>query len=177
MRDYLEKFERLRSQRVLPVSENGELKLSKDLPTKVNGLYWLYTSYDIGTIKNCTKSPQKNSVNIPELATLHHGLSGICTITYDNLLLVYNGVGGVGSKGHGGLRERIQQEFNGGDGTGSLGILKTAGLEDLTKWHFSYAIMCNAKLPPEVDACYKQHGTDFERTWRLEYGWPLLCRH
>lgn len=176
MRNHLAKFECLRKQRILPVSENGKLSLPSSLPTGVNGLYWLYTSYDIEAIKSCTPSSQNNSVNISKLATLHDGLSNVCSIQHKNFTLVYNGVGGVGSKGKGGLRERIQQEFNGGQGTGSLGILKTS-LNDLSKWHFSYAIMCNAKQAPEIDACYTEHGTDFERIWRLEHGWPLLCRH
>jgi hypothetical protein len=176
MRNHLATIESLRSQRIFPVSQNGKLALPKELPTKVNGLYWLYTSYDINSIKNCTPSNQKNSVNIPDLAISHHGLSHVCNITNDELLIVYNGVGGVGPKGNGGLRERIQQEFNGGSGTGSLGISKTS-LNDLSKWFLSFVIMCNTKQSPEVDVCYTQHGTAYERVWRLEYGWPLLCRH
>lgn len=175
MRKKLVAFEKLRSQRILPVSKNGKLCLPDSLPTGVNGLYWIYTSYNIEDIKTCIPSTQKKALNIPKLASLHEGLSNICKITHDDFTLIYNGVGGVGKKGKGGLRERVLQEFNGGKGTGSLAILKTS-LNDLSKWRISYVIMCNSKQAPEVDACYIEHATDFERIWRLEHGWPLLCR-
>lgn len=176
MRKNLAALEKLRSQSIHPVSVNGKLSLPGSLPTGVNGLYWLYTSYSIEEIKSCTPSSQSKAINIPRLASLHEGLSSICKIKHADFSLVYNGVGGVGPKGSGGLRERVLQEFNGGQGTGSLAILKSS-LNDLSRWRISYAIMCNPKQAPEVDACYIEHGTDFERIWRIEHGWPLLCRH
>lgn len=77
MRKKLVAFEKLRSQRILPVSKNGKLCLPDSLPTGVNGLYWIYTSYNIEDIKTCIPSTQKKALNIPKLASLHEGLSNI----------------------------------------------------------------------------------------------------
>lgn len=170
MKKYLKKIEQLRTERIFPVSINGELALPKELSTKVSGLYWLYTTYDIASIKNCRASTQENAVNIPLVATLHEGLTNIYKAN-DEKLLVYNGIGKE-------LRKRIQQEFNGGEGTASLGISKTS-LNRLDNWFFSYVIMSdgNSEESSDIDVSYSEHGKNLERMWRLEYGWPLLCRH
>lgn len=173
MKDYLSTIEKIRSEKISFVTEGNGLQLppTKKLPTKVHGLYWIYTEYSVQDIIDCEPSPQDNAVDIAALAKQHQGLSNIHRINHCGFNLVYNGIGG----GSSGLRERIQREFNGGSGTGSLGILKTS-LNDLDKWRISYVILQNDKIRPDLNLNYDEYATVLERTWRLEYGWPLLCR-
>jgi hypothetical protein len=85
-------------------------------------------------------------------------------------------VGGIGIKGHGGLRERIRQEFNGGSGTGSLAISHTS-LSELTKWRYSYVSLGHNNCESQdFTEPYDAHGEALEVAWRLHYGWPLLCK-
>ena len=170
MKNYLSTIEKIRSERTFPVTTGSGLKLpsTKNLPTKVNGLYWIYTQYSIHDIISCKPSSKNRAVNIATLAKQHQDLANIYSMNNYGFNLVYNGIGG-------GLRERIQVEFNGGAGTGSLGILQTS-LNDLNKWQISYVILQNNKITPDLNLSYYEYATVLERTWRLEYGWPLLCR-
>jgi len=91
--------------------------------------------------------------------------------------LVYNGIGGTGTGGSGGLRERILGQFSGGDGTGSLAMRKSS-LNDLTKWRYSWVSFADA-INHDADSkepYSKERAEAIEVTWRLEYGWPILCR-
>ena len=173
MKKHLAQIERIRSSRILPVTTGDGLRLpsTEVLPTKVHGLYWIYTSYSIEQIENCTPSQQDNAVDISALAKQHKGLSLVHNINHCGFNLVYNGIGGSSS----GLRERIQGEFNGGEGTGSLGILKSS-LNNLDNWRISYVILKNDKITPDLDLEFKEYAAILERAWRLEYGWPILCR-
>jgi hypothetical protein len=76
MKKHLSKIERIRSERILPVTTGDGLCLpsTEVLPTKVHGIYWIYTSYSIEEIENCTPSTQGNAVNIAALAKQHKGL-------------------------------------------------------------------------------------------------------
>lgn len=173
MKKHLLKIERIRSERILPVTTGNGLCLPsvEKLPTKVHGLYWIYTSYSIEEIESCTPSNQSKAVDIAALAKQHNGLSLVHNTNHCGLNLVYNGIGGSSS----GLRERIQGEFNGGEGTGSLGILKSS-LRDLNNWRISYVILKNDKIAPDLDLEFNDYAAILERAWRLEYGWPILCR-
>lgn len=172
MKKYLSIVEKVRSDRILPVTSGKGLQLpsTKVLPTKVKGLYWIYTNYNIQDIISCIPSSQSKAVDISTLAKQHQNLSNIHKSNYCGFNLVYNGIGG-----NTGLRERIQQEFNGGEGTGSLGILKTT-LNDLGRWRISYVILNNNKIASDLDVDFDEFASVLERTWRLEYGWPLLCK-
>jgi hypothetical protein len=76
-----------------------------------------------------------------------------------------------------GLKERIKEEFRGGQGTGSLAIKHTV-VSDFSKWRYSYVIVKNRSNPDQVDLNLDYHelGRCLERAWRLDYGWPILCR-
>lgn len=147
---------------------NNNLELSTDLselPTNAYGFYWIYTSYTLQKMINCTPDQKAASVKINERAKLHGGLSHICSIQEpigeSKFWLVYNGIGSP-------LRARILVEFgNGSKKTGSLAIRSTS-INYFDKWCYSYLIIDKA--------IYNKYGNDFERLWRLEYGWPLLCR-
>lgn len=172
----LSKIDLFRKSSYSGISDGGKLKISSNLKTKISGLYWIYTSYTINDIINCKYSLLNNSVNISFVANLHKELKYCCKETIDNNLLVYNGIGGIGEKNGGGLRERILQEFNGGEGTGSLAILKT-NLNDIDKWYISYLSLSDLQNTGNINLMYSEWSIYLEHIWRLQYGWPLLCQN
>lgn len=99
-------------------------------------------------------------------------LANICRAEVEGFRLVYNGIGGIGRKGTGGLRERIFQECKGGEGTGTLGICNTT-LDNLTRWRFSYVLWSEIQTATPLD--YSTDAETLETLWRLHYGWPILC--
>ncbi len=178
MRALLGRIDRLRATRLLEITvdTNGRLKLWQPPHTKCCGLYWLYTSYSLDQIASATRAPMHGAVDIAALVKNRRGLANIHRQPIGRFKLVYNGVGGIGVKGHGGLRERIHQEFNGGSGTGSLAILYTS-LSDLTKWRYSYVSLGHSDCESQdFTEPYDAHGESLEVAWRLHYGWPLLCK-
>ncbi len=172
----ISQIDRLRSQRFLTVSSKNHKTSLQDQPVaKCYGLYWLYASYTFAEIANASKAPTKGAVDIPELAQNRQDLAHVCRVNVDGFTLVYNGIGGVGPKGTGGLRERILQEFSGGEGTGSLAISKSS-LSDLSKWRYSYVTLSHPNVSSaDFDWLYEQWAEKLEMAWRLEYGWPILC--
>lgn len=172
-RRYLADAERFRQSRLLSVNRTGkgQLALSSPPPTKASGMYWIYTDYPVEVLQECTQSPQKGAVDIGRLARQHEGLAHVCTIAVSGFRVVYNGVAG----GKCGLRERIHQHFNGGEGTGALSICRSS-LAELAHWRVSYVLYSPGESDQPEVACDPDYHRDLERLWRLQHGWPLLCR-
>lgn len=173
-RDLLPRVEKVRSSRLLRAFRNtrNHLQFDDAPPTFVSGFYWIYTNYSLDEIEGCTASPLDNAVDIPLMAKLHRDLGNVCDIQVDGFRLIYNGI----ARASVGIRERLGQHFNGGDGTGSLHIKHTS-LNDLSRWRVSYvSTSCNGTTPADVESDYA-HAKHVERIWRLEHGWPLLCTH
>ncbi|MFA4834441.1 MAG: hypothetical protein WC749_00015 [Dehalococcoidia bacterium] len=173
-RDLLPSVEKVRSSRLLRVFRNEYKQLQFDgaPPTKVSGFYWIYTNYSLDDIEGCVASPLGNAINIPLMAKLHRGLGNVCDIQEDGFRLVYNGI----ARASVGIRERLGQHFNGGDGTGSLHIKHTT-LHELSRWRVSFVSTSgNGAIAADVESDFA-HAKHLERIWRLEHGWPLLCMH
>lgn len=166
----------LRSKRLLNISGTQKTLLENPPNTHTYGLYWLYTSFTLNDLINSTKAPFESAIDMPGLANDRQSLAHICNINDQGFRIVYNGIGGVGNKGTGGLKERILQEFSGGRGTGSLAIKKSS-LSDLSRWKYSYVILqgnnCSAL---DIDLPYSTWAEKLENAWRLEFGWPILCK-
>lgn len=152
---------------------NSGLKIGVNPPTKSSGLYWIYTSYSNAELAASTPCPKAGSVEFRELIECHQELNHICKTSINGYRVVYNGIGGVGPKGHGGLRERILEEFRGGQGTGSLAINGTS-VNNLEKWRFSYVLWPEIEFDENLG--YDRYCEHLERAWRLHYGWPVLCK-
>jgi hypothetical protein len=149
------------------------LKLGQDPVTKASGLYWIWTNYTDAELLAAVPSPKRASIDIAGLTARQQNLASICRRNSGDFRLVYNGIGGQGPAGHGGLRERILEEFRGGEGTGSLAILGSS-VNDLARWRYSWVRWDEiAWSPPAL--VYAQNCEMIERLWRLQYGWPLLC--
>lgn len=171
---FLPQVEAMRITRLLSVSQklNGDLQIDQPPPTKSSGLYWIYTNHPQNELEGCQSCGDVGAIDISMLATLHQGLAHVCAIQQDGFSLVYNGVAGNKC----GLRERIHQHFNGGKGTGCLSI-KNSSLDDLTRWRVSYVTLeVGNQGVPDVPASYAAYAKELERIWRLQYGWPQLCR-
>lgn len=174
-RDLLPLVEQVRSSRLLSISritrnQREEIQFESAPPTNVGGYYWLYTDYSLDELEQCTKSHLDGAIDIALMAKLHRGLGNVCTIQDGDFRVVYNGIANASM----GLRKRLAQHFNGGDGTGALHI-KHTNLHDLRRWRVSYAsIDFKGNYEPDVDSDFA-HAKHVERIWRLEHGWPLLC--
>lgn len=154
------------SSRLLTITETGELKIPTEITKDLCGFYWIYTSYSIDELMVCSKADQKDAIDIGALAKLHYGLRGVHNSQIGEFRLVYNGVANP-------IRSRLRQHFNGGKGTGCLAIKHTS-LKDLSRWRISYAAV--GSQGAHIPLSYELDAKTFERLWRLEFGWPLLCR-
>lgn len=170
----IEKMNSLQQTRLEQVRcENNRLKYEGGPEVKSSGLYWIYTSYSNEELKQSIPSSKRNSVELSKMMERYDGLEKVCNESTNGYRIVYNGIGGVGKKGKGGLRERILQQFRGGEGTGSLAISDTS-LNRLNKWRVSYVVWEEIGLPE--DHKYLVFSETLEHLWRIHYGWPVLCK-
>lgn len=153
--------------------------LSLEAPRKAAGLYFIYTSYSLDELAGAVAVNNGGAVPISRLVAAHRRMPGICQITRDGFRLVYNGIGGFNGSDYG-LRKRIGQQFTTKDPrTGAL-CIRESTVSDLSRWRISYVTLhCQhsgaADFGPEWT--FSEHALDIERCWRLQCGWPLLCRH
>lgn len=167
------RIEKVRSSRLQRVTRNArnQLQIEDAPPTKSAGFYWIYTDYSQRYLGRQRGALCANAIDIGRLARLHSGLTCLSTIESDGFRLVYNGI----ARRSMGLRERVHQHFNGGEGTGSLAILRT-NLSNLDRWRVT-CVTIETREPHESDipAVFEDVAHDVERIWRLQNGWPLLC--
>lgn len=167
----LHKINQLQRRRLAKISFNKRLKLDSLVPKKSDGFYWLYTDYSNSEIVNAIPSTKKGSVDFPNVLINNFAQPNLtlCNEMVGTYRVVYNGIGG-GAKG---LRERILEEFRGGNGTGSLAINDSSGLNDLTRWRVSYVLW--SEIPCLQNIPYSNFAQAIEILWRLYYGWSVLC--
>jgi len=169
----IKEIDNLQRQRLSIISLNeGKLSYSDGPNTRENGLYWIYTDYSDNDFSRSTPCSKSGSVNFSEMVAKNSRIKELCQEQVDAYRLVYNGIGGVGPKGGGGLRERILGEYRGGTGTGSLAI-RDSSLSDLSRWRVSYVLWSEIDFFKDFE--YKPFSNAIEGLWRLHYGWPILC--
>ncbi len=169
----IHKTNELQRERLSCVSiEKGKLSYKDGPATKEDGMYWIYTDHCTDDLIKSNKCSKKGSISFKDMVTKNTDIKELCKEKVDDFSLVYSGIGGVGLKGHGGLRERILEEYRGGSGTGSLAI-NGSSLSDLSRWRVSYVLWSEMSFPKEYE--YRPFSTAIEGLWRLHYGWPLLC--
>ncbi|MBF0618708.1 MAG: hypothetical protein HQL19_00915 [Candidatus Omnitrophica bacterium] len=176
MKEVIEKINSIQSGRfcrldVVLHAWDDDFKFPADLPVKMAGLYWIYTSYTNNAIGQSKLSDLSGAAPIDKCVQWHSELEHICNFTggRDNQYrVVYNGKAVD-------LRRRISQEFKGGQGTGALAIGGTS-TRNLDKWGFSY--VCWHDLPEvfRTQHSYKEFAGTMECAWRAHYGWPILCQ-
>ena len=170
----IERIDTLQRTRLHVVGwRKGRLHFPTGPSTKADGLYWIYTDHTDQDFLDSSPSVKERSINFASMTRRHARLRNICRESVDRFRLVYNGVGGLGNGGYGGLRERILEEYRGGRGTGSLAITGSS-LNDLTRWRVSFVLWSEMIFEEPHD--YMGHSASIEQLWRLHYGWPLLCK-
>lgn len=171
--EMIESINSLQETRLQAISlKKGRLNYPDGPSTNEDGLYWIYASHTNDDFLNSTPSQKNASINYSVMASTYQGINNICTRSVDGFNLVYNGIGGIGPKGSGGLRERILGEYRGGEGTGSLAI-NGSSLNTLCNWRVSYVLWSEIQF--DVPCEYQSLATTIERLWRIHYGWPILC--
>lgn len=173
-RNTLPLIEAVRDSRLLRIGRDAtskQLRFESAPPTLVRGYYWIYTDFSLDELVACAPSPDKGGVNLARLAGLHRDLGNVCTLAPEGFRLVYSGRAG---NSVGGIRGRLGQHFNGGDGTGALHICRSS-LSDLPRWRYSYATIDDkGSISADVPSSYDD-SAHVERIWRLHHGWPLFC--
>jgi hypothetical protein len=179
--DALAIVETKRRERLFEIGEDSRGHTKIPAPPKgCAGLYFFYTSYTLAEMEQATHIVTGQAVPIAKLVRAHQRLQGVCQIVHDGFRLVYNGVGGY-TGGEYDLRTRILQEISAVDPrTGSL-CIRQSTVNDLARWRYSFVTLGSSSAPENSDLGtawpYEEHALDIERCWRLQYGWPLLCRH
>ena len=183
MKNLIQRINKIQKKQLYTLKE-----MRAHLKTKQRGLYWIWTNLDFETLKSTRKDkletiekPKQREVPISKLVNQRAKLTSISTVQKNGFRIVYNGVGGYLTKTKGfGLRERINQEFKCNDHrTGTLNI--TRGF-DLDNWRVSFFNFDDKENIKQFDFLkekdnYLKYAKDLETIWRLEYGFPILCRH
>ena len=171
--ELIEEINKLQKTRLSEITLLKKRLRYEDGPsTKVDGMYWIYTNYSDSDLLRATPCSKKSSINFSDMILKNKNLLKLCNESIDGFRLVYNGIGGVGPNGGGGLRERIFQEYRGGSGTGSLAIM-CSSLSDISRWRVSYVLW--SEIPSLNQYEYNPFKTAIEGLWRIRYGWPILC--
>lgn len=177
-RDPLQTIDLKRQSRLLRISARSPTSISlEDAPKGQAGLYFLYTSYSDEELANAVSPLHAAAVPIGALARAHRNLANVCKVEQDGFRIVYNGIGTVSASYS--MEARIKQQFNADPRTGSL-FIRDSTVGDLDRWRYSFVTLpLTDRHPPadlEPEWAYELHGRQLERCWRIENGWPMLCR-
>ena len=139
----------------------------KNIPTKSSGFYWIYTRLPLIKFSEASKPTNTAHVDFSLMASNHNELNYIVKQTDLDYWCVYNGKGTD-------LKARISAGFTNTSGkTGKLALTRCFKEED---FRVKYIICSDSELDCGISNSYKSTQRDLERVWRLNYGWPLLCR-
>lgn len=147
-------------------SSLGEVQ--KQIPTSASGFYWIYTKLPL---KKFSEAPARSNdvhVDFKTLADIQGNLKHIICQTNDEYWCIYNGKGKQ-------LKNRIVAEFTNTAGkTGKLALQRCFNEADFKVKYISCksASDCQHGVSEAYDILEK----DIERLWRLNNGWPFLCR-
>lgn len=91
----LEALNRIQEERLCRIAKpDNRLQLANGPPSKMDGLYWLYTSYTNAELSSAVPSQKRNSVPINIIAARRKNLGMICNRQVDGFRVVYNGIEG-----------------------------------------------------------------------------------
>ncbi|HFK2926427.1 TPA: hypothetical protein ACGY8I_003720 [Aeromonas hydrophila] len=138
-----------------------------EITTRDNGFYWIYTKLPIEKLIESAAPTNQAHVDISLMASTHKGLKYIIKQAGSDYWCIYNGKGTN-------LKNRISAAFTDTDGaTGKLALNRVFE-EDEFRIKF---IVCNSSNTEYgVNDLFSSLERDVERAWRLNYGWPILCR-
>jgi len=141
------------------------------------GWYWIYTRLRQDDLRKCEApaATDDEAVPISQLVSLHDGLPFVIPLPAAGCdwWCVYTGKGIN-------LRQRVQAHFkvNPTGGTGSLSLGRYDDpVSDLKNWGVRILICSEQEdMPFGINLTWSEHHTTIERLWRLQNGWPILCR-
>lgn len=139
----------------------------KAIENSSSGFYWIFTSLSYVDFQKASPPENIAHVDYSEMARVHKGLKHVIQSSEKDYWCIYNGKARQ-------LKNRMYAAFtvtNGG--TGKLSLERCFKKEDFKVKY----IICDSD-DPLYGIKYKYSGIEqnLERVWRLNYGWPLLCR-
>ncbi len=163
MLSYIKVIEaKLESQPLLSLSE-----VKNEVGASVSGFYWIYSNLPMEEFKKAAKPKNPVHVDFMELSEVHAELKHVISPVESNYWCIYNGKGKQ-------LRHRIVAEFTDTKGkTGKLALLRCFKEEN---FRIKYVVCGDEKNAKGIATQYADLERNLERVWRLQLGWPVLCR-
>lgn len=142
-----------------------DLKLQ--VPASASGFYWIYTKLNIQRFLESPDPINPKHVNFRQLSSVHKGSKYVVQQKEDEYWCIYNGKGKQ-------LKNRIVAEFS--NTSGKTGTLALSRCFQATDFRIKYVMCDNPNNSKGILPVYSCLERDIERVWRLNNGWPLLCR-
>lgn len=162
----LNKIEKINS--LLDLQNYSTLQDAKSkIQSKDSGFYWIYTKLPITQFINSSSPSNPVHVDFSLMASTHQGLKSIIKQNCSEYWCIYNGKGTN-------LKDRMSAAFTNTNGKKGKLALTRVFKEDDFRVKF---IVCNSDNTSHgVNDSFDSLQRNLERVWRLNYGWPLLCR-
>lgn len=163
MKDEVYKVEQLLNDQNLISLEDAKERI---LPRHC-GFYWIYTKLKLDDFLNASEpKPNTRHINIPQLSNVHKGLKHINVQNEDDYWCIYNGKAKK-------LKDRIVAQFTlTGEKIGKLALNQYFNSTD---FKIKYIVCVTDDIENGIKIPYEELEKDFERSWRLNNKWPMLC--
>ncbi|MCG2739108.1 MAG: hypothetical protein L6300_02585 [Syntrophaceae bacterium] len=163
MKNLIERVdEKLKSQSYI------NLEMAKnEISNSASGFYWIYTKLPMSRFSAAPSPSNRAHTDFSLLATIHNGLVSVISQSNKEHWCIYNGKGKQ-------LKARMAAEFTNTKGkTGKLALLRCFQESD---FDIKYIICESYDARHGITERYGDIERDLERVWRLNHGWPFLCR-
>jgi len=132
-----------------------------------SGFYWIYTKLPLERFMESSPPSNPVHINFSATAKIHRSLKSVIMQHDSEHWCIYNGKGKQ-------LKNRLVAEFTNTQGkTGKLALLRCFNENDFAVKY----ITCQSDNDLSgISEKYSDVEKDLERVWRLNYGWPFLCR-
>lgn len=138
-----------------------------EISRKASGFYWIYTKLPITQFIHAPKPSNPVHVDFSLMASTHQGLKSIIEQIDSEHWCIYNGKGTN-------LKDRMSAAFTNTNGeTGKLALARIFNEDD---FRVKFIVCDSNNADHGVSDSFDCLQRDLERVWRLNYGWPLLCR-
>ena len=142
-------------------------KAKEEISSSASGFYWIYTKLPMKNFSETTPPLNSAHIDISKLAKIHDGLEAVITQKNSDYWCIYNGKGKQ-------LKSRMSAGFTNTAGeTGKLALLRCF---QETDFRVKFIICEDKNILHGIHEHYHIIQKDIERLWRLNYGWPFLCR-
>jgi len=142
-------------------------KVKEDITVSTSGFYWIYTKLPLKKFAEASAPSNDAHVDFALLANIHSELKHVICQTDGEYWCIYNGKGKQ-------LKSRIVAQFSNTEATtGKLALQRCFKEADFKVKYIS----CES-VDGQHGVCekYDTLKRDLERVWRLDNGWPFLCR-